>query len=211
MFATTHAWHSDRFSLVSTLLLVTGLGLSTLGCESGGVGDPCVPEDEYRSEFSGFAETEVNLERRSFQCETRVCLVNHFRGRVTCPYGQNAPGAEAVEGVQHGDRCRIPGGTANELVTVPVQPQLLARRAEDSVYCSCRCDGPDKNANYCECPSGFVCEELITDLGLGREQLVGSYCVRSGTEVDNPTDISKVPCRYNTDPRECGEEISRDY
>lgn len=210
MFSTKHVWHSGRSSLVA---LVIGALPVIVGCESGGVGDPCVPEDEYRPDFSGFAETEVNLERRSFQCETRVCLVNHFRGRVTCPYGQNVPALGddgIVEGVQHNERCRIPGGGDNELVEVPVQPQLLARRTEDAVYCSCRCDGPDKNANYCECPSGFVCEELVSDLGLGRDQLVGSYCVRSGTQVDNPTDISKVPCRYNSSPRECGEEVTQD-
>jgi hypothetical protein len=63
-------------------------GLLLLGCETGGVGDPCTPEDEYVSTFSGYQDTEVNVESRSFQCETRVCLVNHFRGRVSCPYGQ---------------------------------------------------------------------------------------------------------------------------
>ena len=64
------------------------LGLAALGCEPGGVGDPCTPEDEYEPSFSGFAQTEVNVESRSFQCETRLCLVNHFKGRVSCPYGQ---------------------------------------------------------------------------------------------------------------------------
>ncbi len=59
------------------------------GCQSGGVGDPCTPEDEYQPAFSGFSPSEVNVESRSFQCETRVCLVNHFRGRVSCPLGQD--------------------------------------------------------------------------------------------------------------------------
>ncbi|RYE80948.1 MAG: hypothetical protein EOO74_01295 [Myxococcales bacterium] len=60
------------------------------GCQTGGVGDPCTPEDEYQPAFSGFAPGEVNVESRSFQCETRVCLVNHFRGRVSCPLGQDS-------------------------------------------------------------------------------------------------------------------------
>jgi hypothetical protein len=186
-----------------------------VGCESGGVGDPCIPEDEYRIDFSGYAETEVNLERRSFQCETRVCLVNHFRGRVTCPYGQNAPpsstlatGEDALaEGVTHAEHCSVPGNEG-DLIQVPVRPQLQSRRPEKAVYCSCRCDGPDKEAAYCECPSGFVCQELVTDLGLGREQLVGSYCVRSGTEVDNPTTIPQTPCNYND--TDCGEGVQQD-
>ena len=59
------------------------------GCQAGGVGDPCTPEDEYQTTFSGFDAAELNIESRSFQCETRVCLVNHFRGRVSCPLGMN--------------------------------------------------------------------------------------------------------------------------
>src|SRR3954468_15101988 len=67
------------------------LGLSALGavgCNPGGVGDPCTPEDEYQQTFNGFQVTETNVESRSFQCETRICLVNHFRGRVSCRLGQ---------------------------------------------------------------------------------------------------------------------------
>ena len=56
------------------------LGLVALGCTPGGVGDPCTPEDEFFDNFSGFDIGEVNVESRSFQCETRVCLVaNNFR------------------------------------------------------------------------------------------------------------------------------------
>lgn len=61
------------------------------GCPSGGVGDPCIPEDEYKEAFSGFKVTEENVESRSFQCQTRICLVNHFQGRVSCPAGQAKP------------------------------------------------------------------------------------------------------------------------
>jgi hypothetical protein len=60
------------------------------GCSGGGVGDPCVPEQEYQSCFAGFQIGEVNVESKSFQCQTRLCLVNHFQGRVSCPYGQTA-------------------------------------------------------------------------------------------------------------------------
>ena len=62
------------------MLAVASLGLIALGCESGGVGDPCIPEDEYNPSFSSFSSEEVNVESRSFQCETRVCLVNKFQG-----------------------------------------------------------------------------------------------------------------------------------
>jgi hypothetical protein len=139
------------------------------GCPAEGVGDPCIPEDEYSPTFSGFAVTEVSTESRSFQCESRLCLVNHFQGRVSCPYGQAASGG----------RCKLPG--TEDAVQVPVDPQLVDRRADAAVYCSCRCAGPDPAARYCECPSGFSCSPAVPELALGGAQLPGSYCIRDGS------------------------------
>jgi hypothetical protein len=132
------------------------------------VGDPCIPDEEHRQDFAGFGITEANVESGSLACETRVCLVNHFQGRVSCPYGQ--------------DDLSLPDADPATAVTVPVDAWDADRKAADAVYCSCRCDGPDPNGRYCECPSGFVCAELVPRLGLGREQLEGSYCVKRGTE-----------------------------
>ena len=166
---------------------------AALGCTPGGVGDPCVPEDEYSATFSGFGEAEANVESQSLQCETRVCIVNHFRGRVTCPYGQtkdyltaNVSNANNVDGTPDPASCYTPGSNA-EAVKVAVDPQLLDRRAEDTVYCSCRCGGQDKSAKYCTCPSGYSCSSLVPDLGLGREQLAGSYCIKNGTQYNGNT------------------------
>jgi hypothetical protein len=214
-----------RFSPLHVLLLAATLGLSALGCEAGGVGDPCIPEDEYRQDFNGYAVAEVNIESKSFQCETRVCIVNHFQGRVSCPYGQGGPPGSAltpdvISRTVGGDdddnmapnpdylppentaRCRIPGTDGNHCVdtatndvavcgpgatnmdeiTVPVDSQRIYRNALDTVYCSCRCKGPDPSAKYCECPSGYECSELVRELGLpGKAQLAGSYCVKAGT------------------------------
>src|SRR6266571_3397329 len=81
-------------SIVSGLLgliSVVAIGYLPISCASGGVGDPCIPEDEYNPDFAGFKVTEENIESRSFQCQTRICLVNHFQGRVTCPLGQAPP------------------------------------------------------------------------------------------------------------------------
>jgi hypothetical protein len=84
-------WRTS-IKVASTLMIVGSFGsLFTIGCESGGVGDPCVPEDEYKESFSGFDLNEENIESRSFQCQTRICLVNHFQGRVSCPNGQDTP------------------------------------------------------------------------------------------------------------------------
>lgn len=144
------------------------------GCDADGVGDPCIPEDEYSDTFSGFAVTEVNTESRSFQCRSRMCLVNHFQGRVSCPYGQSDEQAASDP------RCALPGGS--EPVLTAVKPQLVGRRTDDAVYCSCRCAGPDPSARYCECPSGFSCSPVVPDFGVGEAQLPGSYCIRAESE-----------------------------
>jgi hypothetical protein len=164
-----------------------------LGCESGGVGDPCIPEDEFDPEFPGFSLGEVNVESRSYQCETRVCLVNKFQGRVSCPYGSNGtpPDPNATATVNHNYPCEVPafGG----YTTSPVEPQRTERPPELAVYCSCRCAGDDPNARYCECPSGFECSEVVANRGQGASELAGSYCIRSGSDVD-PNRVDSREC-----------------
>ena len=172
-------------------------GAAAFGCESGGVGDPCTPEDEFFDTFSGFSLEEVNVESRSFQCETRVCLVNKFQGRVSCPYGTNGsnPDPMATPTVNHNLPCEVPnfGG----YVSVPVEPQRTERKPEVSVYCSCRCDGSDPNARYCECPTGFSCTEIVVsrgDTAQGQAQLAGSYCIRENSNVD-PITVPAQVCK----------------
>jgi len=179
------------FSLLATALL----GLFPLACQPGGVGDPCLPEDEYVQSFSGYNAQEVNVESKSFQCETRVCLVNHFQGRVSCKYGQAAPASDGT-----GATCTVPSDPDLK-IKVKVDPQLTNRTADRAVYCSCRCDGEDKNARYCKCPSGYACTYLKVDLNLGGGQLAGSYCVRNGTE-DKPTERGT---NCSATAQDCGE------
>jgi hypothetical protein len=188
------------------------LGVLSVGCASGGVGDPCAPEDEYQQYFSGYSIGEVNIESRSFQCETRLCLVNHFQGRVTCPYGQDlddmgnlivAGGIAATEN----QYCHIPG-TNDQRIKVTVKKQLTLRRPNDAVYCSCRCNGPDANARYCKCPTGFACVELLSSIDrLGSKELSGSYCIKEGTAYTK-TGAQSTPvgheCQVGKDPPECG-------
>jgi hypothetical protein len=173
-----------RSQLIVLLISTMSTGFVAVGCKSGGVGDPCIPEDEYSGKFSGFGVAEANVESRSFQCETRVCIANHFQGRVSCAYGQTiTAGVRAPEnerGATPGP-CYIPSSD-NTPVDVSVAAQLTDRRAENTVYCSCRCEGADKTANYCTCPSGYSCLPLVPDLGFGRAQLAGKYCLKNGSE-----------------------------
>lgn len=181
--------HRSAVDRVLALLLMLLATAALVGCEGAGVGDPCIPEDEYRVEFSGYSKDEVNVESRSFQCETRVCLVNKFQGRVSCPYGQ-----EMGE-----SGCMTPDGV--RAIEVPVDAQLVERRPSDAVYCSCRCSGPQGNAPYCECPDGFSCADLIDDIGLGNRQLAGGYCVKNGSNPESSQDINDTRCTGNT----CGD------
>lgn len=167
------------------------------GCNSTGVGDPCTPEAEYSTYFLGFDKAEVNVESASFQCETRLCLGNHFQGRVTCPYGQNADGT-APAGAKYA--CYTPilqsvtgidpttGMVDSTTVGATVSPQCTDRTAADTVYCSCRCANVDgqtnDGANYCKCPSGFDCSQLVSSIGAADQGLTGAYCIKSGTEYD---------------------------
>lgn len=197
-----------RLTGILPAFFLSVLALQAIGCEAGGVGDPCIPEDEYYQSFSGYSIKETNVESRSFQCETRVCLVNHFQGRVSCPYGQlqedirNLPGDDPR-------RCKIPGTTGtreHDAVTVAVSPQMVTRQPDKAVYCSCRCANAkgrtDDGAKYCKCPGGFECTPLIDDLKLGSKQLAGSYCIKAGTKYDEAE--PQIPC--NRGAQDCGPE-----
>jgi hypothetical protein len=187
----------------NSLLLLAALGsVGSVACQSGGIGDPCIPEDEYRTDFPGYTYTQVSVESRSFQCKSRVCLVAYFNGRVSCPYGQDIPTAQDPN-----SKCYLPGtpastqpgasGACSNCVTGTVVSQFTHRQTEDAVYCSCRCDGPDSSVKYCDCPSGYSCESLVSSFGIegGGGQLVGSYCVKEGTQIGDPaSEIDQTPC-----------------
>jgi hypothetical protein len=179
-------------SIFGVIAVAVGLGIiSGPGCAQTGVGDPCIPEQEYDPTFQGFSPKEVNVESRSFQCQTRVCLANHFQGRVSCPYGQDLNGAGPSPETTG---CIVPGSSPPEPVTGNadptvaggkiVQPQCVDRTADKAVYCSCRCadaPGTSTGGTLCSCPDGFQCAQLVTPIGDQDEQLAGGYCIKTGT------------------------------
>jgi hypothetical protein len=213
--------------MTRSILIVILIGaflcvLSGSGCSAGGVGDPCIPEQEYDVCFAGFDEMEVNVESKSFQCLTRVCLVNHFQGRVSCPYGQTAstsllpatsqcgavPGGDPVPTYPGTPTCTIPGGSSvlgknvtlddAYQVQVAVLPQVHPRVTAKAVYCSCRCENAngqtDDGSIYCQCPEGYYCKQLVTSLGttFSDQGLTGGYCIL-GTAAGAPDDTAYNP------------------
>jgi hypothetical protein len=198
---------------IVAVMLMGGLlvSVSAPGCADQGVGDPCTPEQEFDQSFLGFDEKEVNVESKSFQCRTRLCLVNHFRGRVSCPYGQSSDGVPPTGTPAPNDSgCTIPGSTSKvtgaddqgnfsdprKKATVPAQ--CSDRKASQAVYCSCRCANTegrdDDGANYCKCPDGFVCAQLVTSIGQGNEGLTGGYCIKERTEYDATLGCQQGDC-----------------
>jgi hypothetical protein len=234
-------------TLVSLIAVLT-IGAAAFGCKAGGVGDPCIPNDEFSTTYGGATESGFQIEDRSFQCETRVCLIKNFRGRVSCPLGNaqggsvyNGPDVQCAEaGAADGvtcpsnragavvevdgqeyycdndsiahqivgtgpcpedqlavPSCYVPGTT--ERVQQPVSPQCAERK--EQVYCSCRCDGDDPNANYCECPDGFVCGEVGRSLDENLVRPGDKYCIRAGDLTQEATQCTRSCDR---EPDLCG-------
>jgi hypothetical protein len=147
------------------------------------LGSVCVADLEKEPDFHGFRLDEVTVSEQP-SCESGLCLVAHFLGRVSCPYGQRPDDLS---------QCFLPGSDAN--VSVEVAAQLLARPPSLASTCSCRCAGPGPGP-FCECAADQECVDLIPDLGLpNSERLVGSYCALRGS-LDGWHDHSNgdLPC-----------------
>ena len=157
-------------------VIAFGCGGSVRG-DVPGVGDPCTPSVEHAAGFRGFHESEVTIETGAPQCRTQVCLVNHFRGAVSSPYG---------------------GGGGE------VPPQCVDRSAAKAVYCSCRCANAagktDDADDYCACEGGFECASLVGSIGAADDHLSGSYCIKKASAYDSATscasscDANGAPC-----------------
>ncbi len=201
-------------AISTAILLGTGFLLvsASPGCSEQGVGDPCTPEQEYDPSFGGFDAREVNVESKSFQCRTRICLVNHFQGRVSCPYGQLADGQKPAAAksacLNPGDSTKAVTGLTNSADPASfrdpekkalVKAQCVDRTADKAVYCSCRCADANgekpSGQTFCDCPDGFSCSPLVTSIGAGsNEGLTGSYCIKSKTEYDKNSSCKTPFC-----------------
>jgi hypothetical protein len=195
--------HTMNRAILTVFLVGAALLIAIPACKDDGIGDPCTPDQEYDPSFLGFDEKEVNVESKSFQCRTRVCLVNHFRGRASCPYGQDKNGVPPTAGTQP---CTIPGTTQavtgltnpadptsfrDPTLKAQVSPQCVDRDSDKTVFCSCRCadinGAKPSNETFCDCPDGFACTQLVTSIGQGNEGLTGSYCIKNNTAYNADT------------------------
>ena len=59
------------------------------GVDATSVGTACIPSQERVATFGGFNQRAVTLDENNAACPGAVCLVNHFQGLTTCPYGQD--------------------------------------------------------------------------------------------------------------------------
>lgn len=138
---------------VRGLLFVGGMTIAALGagCEAPGVGDPCTPE---QIPMGGFNPAEAYLETSSVQCRTRVCMVYKLAG----------------------DPSKIIGTPSCTPADMTAGVCVAPERAEQKVYCSCRCRAPEGvDATVCECPDDFTCVDVLE---LGGDGIRGGYCVR---------------------------------
>jgi len=154
-----------RSSFLCGLFGLFGVGLIgalPLACSGGGVGDPCIPEDEYDPQFAGFKVSLDNIESRSFQCQTRICLAYKFQGRVSCPLGQpqvdsricTGRASDGGLGPGGGNFTKISfvnsGGTMSDAVDCP--------SGEDCVETAAIAQDCDPGANPSTCPPGSTCD-----------------------------------------------------
>jgi hypothetical protein len=138
-------------------IALVALTIGAVGCADEGVGDPCIPEtipcSDAEGKQCGYRSSESYIEATSVQCRSRLCIVRNLDNES--------------EDIAADPRTTCEEDNKDGCVT---QEQVL-----DSIYCTCRCDGPKTSLEFCDCPSGFSCQEI---LNLGGEGIRGSYCVR---------------------------------
>lgn len=192
------------------LFSIAAVGALPLACQSGGIGDPCIPEDEYNAAFAGFKVTEENIESRSFQCSTRICLVNHFQGRTTCPEGQAPPAdevnADGTISTQRRHFCTPtdqsnPGHDKGTCLADSTDMCVEADTyAPDCDRPACTKD-EDCNGGKCDkgicpdpCPSGLVCDtnrKVCGCITVNPETPAGYACVHTDSKDTKSLSVLK--------------------
>lgn len=160
-------------AVVLAALGTLAAGVLPLACQTGGIGDPCTPEQEFNPDFPGFKVSQDFIESRSFQCQTRICLVNHFQGRVSCPMGQAAPAACSKDGDCGSGKC---------VVSVVDAPSCESKDDCGSYDGGCNSEG-----KFCGCKAACPKEGFVCEGGQCKKKVC--FSGECQTEADeNPTD-----------------------
>jgi hypothetical protein len=219
------AGNCEQTVIVSTPTLLPAGAVANIGCgETPATGAPpatsatlvgarCIPSPELSSTFWGFDYHEVTLDENNPACSGDVCLLNHFQGLTSCPYGQGQGGQPTA---QDASACTVPGtGAPVRPNTLPpslpppsaevsqfVSPWCADRKASDTVYCSCRCANAEGNTNdgasYCACPTGYTCAQVVPAFMSG-DPRAGGYCIKAGTAYD-ANSVCNVQCDPTANP-----------
>jgi hypothetical protein len=147
------------------------------------LGASCVPEQEHDVLYRGATIQEIGIVPDAPGCSGGTCVIDHFNGLTSCPYGQSADG-----GVPPGapGPCMLPG------TSTPVEGTVEAwcsnRPPSEVVTCSCRCadldGGTDDSGTFCACPDAYTCTQLVSSLGAAADpSLGGAYCIKAGTAL----------------------------
>lgn len=149
------------------VIAVGMVGILPIACQSGGVGDPCTPEDEYDPAFGGFKVTEENIESRSFQCQTRICLVNHFQGRVSCPLGQDPMQITFCNATHPCAQGKCKNVSTVATPCDPTKNNMSGGNPDCGGTLTC-----NKAGGFCQCNQDADC----VDISLGAANGVGLFC-----------------------------------
>jgi hypothetical protein len=148
--------------------------LMLTACADEGVGDPCIPEKIPCSEINGktvcgYTSTESYLESSSVQCRSRICIVHQLEG---------------VNAKNPADPTKVQTA-ANPTAPCTDGTCVTEQQLDQSVFCTCKCGGPKTSLEFCKCPGGFTCAQIIQE-GLGGVGVQGSYCVRTEPATTAP-------------------------
>jgi hypothetical protein len=160
------------------------------------VGDPCIPSEEKDPLFQGFHVQQTYVETGAFaSCESGVCLIDFFQGRVSCPLGQAQP--ERCTGKLDTTTCGAQKCLESAVLDLSCDPkakdhgasQCAGRGSCDAMRsrCACASDG--------DCPTDMRCD---TDDGLCKLHVCGTpgACqVWNASDADN---AGKACCAPDT-------------
>jgi hypothetical protein len=191
----------------------TSCGFGAVCVEAAKLSPGCDPDaaDEGASQCAGFGSV-CNVKTRMCQCTlSQDCPSGSFcdpDSGACSAYVCHKPGQCQESGADEADNedkaCCVPG--TETPVTSAVCGQCAPdsnRNAEKAVYCSCRC-GPaegapeDDDAEFCDCPAGFACEEIRPYLGVGDPKLTGKYCIKQGSEFQTEQKCGQVVGYYDS-------------